>query len=37
MLAVDAQAERAVKPFVIGRKTWLFSDTPRGSRQCADL
>ena len=24
-------AERAVKPFVIGRKNWLFSDTPRGA------
>lgn len=24
-------AERAVKPFVIGRKNWLFSDTPAGA------
>jgi len=24
-------AERAVKPFVIGRKNWLFSNTPRGA------
>ncbi|NWB89458.1 IS66 family transposase, partial [Pseudomonas gingeri] len=23
-------AERAIKPFVIGRKNWLFSDTPKG-------
>ena len=25
-------AERGIKPFVIGRKNWLFSDTPRGAR-----
>ena len=25
------RAERAVKPFVIGRKNWLFSDTERGA------
>lgn len=24
-------AERAIKPFVIGRKNFLFSDTPRGA------
>ena len=24
-------AERAIKPFVIGRKNWLFSDTDRGA------
>ena len=24
-------AERTVKPFVIGRKNWLFSDTVRGA------
>lgn len=24
-------AERAVKPFVIGRKNWLFSTSPKGS------
>jgi len=24
-------AERAIKPFVIGRKAWLFSDTPKGA------
>lgn len=23
-------AERAIRPFVIGRKNWLFSDTPKG-------
>ena len=25
------RAERAVKPFVIGRKNWLFSDTEKGA------
>lgn len=25
------RAERAVKPFVIGRKAWLFSNTQRGA------
>ena len=25
------RAERAIKPFVIGRKNWLFSNTPRGA------
>lgn len=25
------RAERAVKPFVLGRKNWLFSNTPRGA------
>ncbi len=25
------RAERAIKPFVIGRKNWLFSNTPNGA------
>jgi hypothetical protein len=25
-------AERSIKPFVIGRKAWLFRNTPRGAR-----
>jgi len=25
-------AENAIRPFVIGRKAWLFSDTPKGAR-----
>lgn len=25
------RAERAIKPFVIGRKNWLFSNTPSGA------
>ncbi len=26
------RAERSIKPFVIGRKNWLFSNTPQGAR-----
>ena len=28
-------AERAIKPFVIGRKNWLFCNTPDGARASA--
>jgi len=28
-------AENAIRPFVIGRKAWLFSDTPKGARASA--
>lgn len=31
------RAERAVKPFVIGRKNWLFSNTSRGANASAVL
>jgi transposase len=31
------RAERAVKPFVIGRKNWLFSNTARGANASAIL
>jgi transposase len=31
------RAERAVKPFVIGRKNWLFSNTASGARASAIL
>jgi len=31
------RAERAVKPFVIGRKNWLFSNTANGARARAML
>jgi len=27
-------AENAIRPFVIGRKAWLFSDTPKGASAC---
>ena len=30
-------AERAIKPFVIGRKNWLFSNTPRGAEASAGM
>ena len=30
-------AERAISPFVIGRKNWLFSDTPKGAMASAQL
>ncbi|MCP4335377.1 MAG: IS66 family transposase [Gammaproteobacteria bacterium] len=31
------RAERAVKPFVIGRKNWMFSNTGNGARASATL
>lgn len=31
------RAERAIKPFVIGRKNWLFSNTGNGARSSAML
>ena len=30
-------AERAIRPFVIGRKNWLLSDTPKGATASAQL
>lgn len=30
------RAERAIKPFVIGRKNWLFSDTDKGADASAE-
>lgn len=30
-------AERAIRPFVIGRKNWLFSDTLKGANASAQL
>ena len=30
-------AERAIRPFVVGRKNWLFSDTPRGAAASAGI
>jgi len=29
------RAERTIKPFVIGRKNWLFANTPRGAKASA--
>lgn len=35
-LEIDNNAsERAIKPFVIGRKNWLFSNTPKGANASA--
>ena len=31
------RAERAIKPFVIGRKNWLFSNTPKGAKASATI
>jgi transposase len=37
-LAIDNNAtERAIKPFVIGRKNWLFADAQRGATASANL
>ena len=30
-------AERAIRPFAVGRKNFLFSDTPRGARASAGM
>jgi len=29
------RAERSIKPFVIGRKNWLFNNTPKGATASA--
>jgi len=31
------RAENAIRPFVIGRKNWIFADTPRGAHASATL
>lgn len=31
------RGERAIKPFVIGRKNWLFSNTPKGAKASATV
>ena len=37
-LSIDNnRAERAIKPFVIGRKNWLFSNTSKGAHASAIL
>lgn len=30
-------AENAIRPFVVGRKNWIFSGTPQGAQASADL
>jgi len=37
-LAIDKNwAENAIRPFVIGRKNWLFSDSAKGVKASANL
>ena len=37
-LSIDNNAaERAIRPFVIGRNNWLFADTPKGAHTSARL
>ena len=37
-LALDTNAvERSIRPFVIGRRNWLFADTPKGATASANL
>ena len=37
-LAIDNNAcENAIRPFVIGRRNWLFADTVRGAKASANL
>ncbi len=31
----NSRSERSIKPFVIGRKNWLFANTPRGAKTSA--
>ena len=31
------RAERSIKPFTVGRKNWLFADTPRGAEASATI
>jgi transposase len=37
ILIYGFRSERSIKPFVIGRKNWLFSNTPRGARSSATI
>jgi hypothetical protein len=37
-LSIDNNStENAIRPFVIGRRAWLFSDTPNGAKASASL
>jgi transposase len=35
LLISNALAENAIRPFAVGQKAWLFSDTPKGARASA--
>lgn len=30
-------AENALRPFTVGRKNWLFADTPKGAKASTDV
>jgi len=32
---INNRAERVIKPFVVGRKNWLFADTSKGAKASA--
>jgi transposase len=37
-IALDTNAiERCIRPFAVGRKNWLFADTPKGAKASANL
>ncbi len=33
----NALAENAIRPFAVGRRNWLFADTPRGAKALATV
>jgi hypothetical protein len=35
--AAELAAEKAIRPFIVGREGWLFSGTPRGAHASATL
>lgn len=37
LLIDNNAAERSIRPFVIGRKNWLFSSTPKGAPASAQF
>jgi transposase len=37
ILTLGLASERAIKPFVIGRKNWLMCNTPKGARASATI
>ena len=37
-IPLDTNAvERGIRPFVIGRRNWIFADTPKGAKASANL
>jgi len=37
LMISNALAENAIRPFAVGRRNWLFADTPRGARASATV